>query len=34
MNIKNMDNRISNIYYELADFILNDHQLNVQKNKI
>ena len=31
MNVKNIDNRISNIYYELADFILNEHQTNVKK---
>ena len=31
MNVKNIDNRISNIYYELADFILNEHQTNIRK---
>lgn len=31
MNVKNIDNRISNIYYELADFILDEHQTNIRK---
>ena len=30
MSVKNIDNRISNIYYELADFILNEHQTNIR----